>query len=55
MQLKKYVLGDVRVKLLNTHGPNPSLREMSRIPLMGVVSTDANQQTDCNLLLTSLL
>lgn len=55
MQSKKFVLQDVRVKPLNIHGPNPSLREVNRIPSTGVASTDANQQTDSNPLFGSLL
>lgn len=49
MQSKKFVLQDVRVKPLNTHGPNPSLESCSLLSTMGVASTDANQQTDSNL------
>lgn len=49
MQSKKFVLQDVRVKPLNTHGPNPSPKGVNRIPLMGIACTDANQQMDSDL------
>lgn len=56
MKSKKFVLQNGEVKALNTHGPNPCLREVNWIPPpMGITSTDADQQMDSNLSFRSLL